>query len=174
MSDVVRRDNTVVRRCGPWPDASDAVLEHLDSLGFEGAPRLLDAKDQQEIHTFVAGTSAPPDLAGFTSEDVLVAVARLIRKLHDAIASFVPDPNIKFPKMPGSPDGATFVCHNDLAPWNMIFRRLRPQAFIDWDLVTLAPRRRRSSVSVSSLSTSTSSKDRCVARIRMHTPSYVR
>lgn len=140
MTDVVRRGDTVIRRRGRWSSASHAVLEHLDSAGFAGAPRLLAVEGEQEVVTFVAGSSAPPDLAGFASDDVLVAVARLIRKLHDAVASFVPDPGIEFPKMPGSPEGAAFVCHNDLAPWNTIFRRRRPQAFIDWDLVTLAPR----------------------------------
>jgi hypothetical protein len=139
MTDVVRQGNTVVRQCGAWSHANHAVLKHLETVGFPGAPRLLSVEGAEETLTFVPGTSVPADLAGFAGDDVLVAVASLIRKLHDALSSFDPEPHLDFPRMPGAPVGSRFVCHNDLAPWNTIFEQGRARAFIDWDLVAPAP-----------------------------------
>ncbi len=139
MSDVVRHGDIVERRMGSWSAASHAVLSHLDAVGFEGAPRLLAIEGERELLTFIDGASAPADLTGFSSDDLVAAVAALIRDLHDALTSFTPAPDLVFPRMPGAPEGAGFICHNDLAPWNTIFKHGRPEAFIDWDLVAPAP-----------------------------------
>ncbi len=139
MSEVVRYGKTVERSLGQWSAASHAVLRHLESVGFTGAPRLLGIEGERELVTFIEGASAPADLSGFMRDDLLVAVATLIRKLHDALKSCTPSPDLAFPRMPGAPEGASFVCHNDLAPWNTIFRDGRPEGFIDWDLVAPAP-----------------------------------
>ena len=139
MSEVVRHGDTVERGLGPWSAASHAVLTHLAGVGFRGAPRLLGIVGDRELLTFVEGTSAPADLAGFLDDDHLVAVGSLVRELHSALASFTPTPELVFPQMPGAPEGAGFVCHNDLAPWNTVFQHGQPHAFIDWDLVAPAP-----------------------------------
>lgn len=139
MTDVVRRGGTVLRQRGPWWEASRAVLDHLESVGFPGAPRYVGVEDAKTVLTFMPGISAPANLDGFASDDVLLAVARLIRDLHAALASFHPDPKLEFPRMPGTPGGSTLVCHNDLAPWNTIFDDTTPVGFIDWDLVAPAP-----------------------------------
>lgn len=139
MTDVVRQGDTVTRGCGCWSAAGHAVLEHLESIGFPGAPRLLQVDGAQESLTFIRGVTAPADLIGFNGDEVLVAVAKLIRELHDALSSFDPDPHLEFPRMPGAPEGRGFTCHNDLAPWNTVFNQDGPLAFIDWDLVAPAP-----------------------------------
>lgn len=139
MSEVVRRGDTVERGMAPWSTASHAVLTHLEEVGFRGAPRLLGVEGDRERLTFVSGESAPADLAGYSSDEQLIAVAGLIRELHAALDTFTPDPELVFPRMPGAPEGSGFVCHNDLAPWNTIFEHGRPHAFIDWDLVAPVP-----------------------------------
>ncbi|TQS46049.1 hypothetical protein [Cryptosporangium phraense] len=45
---VVRVGNTVRRPAGPWTDAVDALLLHLESVGFRGAPRAL-GRDEQSM-----------------------------------------------------------------------------------------------------------------------------
>ncbi len=139
MSEVVRLGDTVERGLPPWSRASHAVLTHLEEVGFRGAPRLLGVSGDRETLTFIAGESAPANLAGYMGDHQVVAVAGLIRALHDALSSFRPAPELAFPRMPGAPDGSGFICHNDLAPWNTIFHEGRPEAFIDWDLVSPAP-----------------------------------
>jgi hypothetical protein len=67
---------------------------------------------------------------------VLIAIARLIRRYHDAALSFlVPEswtPVVHQRELPDVTGDEEVVCHNDLAPWNTLFRDRRPAAFIDW------------------------------------------
>lgn len=103
MTDVVRRGDTVIRRRGRWSSASHAVLEHLNSAGFAGAPRLLAVEGEQEVVTFVAGSSAPPDLSGFTSDGVLVAVARLDSGTSRCGRELRPESRHRVPENAGKP-----------------------------------------------------------------------
>jgi aminoglycoside phosphotransferase (APT) family kinase protein len=78
------------------------------------------------------------------SESVLVGVARLLRRLHDASASFVPPPDAVWfgddvpqvelpPDVPPEPP-ADIVTHFDVTPQNIVFRAGEPTALIDFDL----------------------------------------
>jgi hypothetical protein len=128
LNHVVRVGGTVRRPQGAWSPAVHALLLHFESVGFEGAPRYLGIDEQgREILTFVEGD---PGLAPLPPEDdALVALGRLLRLMHEAVADFDP---------PG--DAAWFtggegplICHRDLFPPNVILRDRRPVAFVDWD-----------------------------------------
>ncbi|HEY1486592.1 MAG TPA: phosphotransferase [Micromonosporaceae bacterium] len=127
---VVRIGDTVRRPAGPWTDAVDALLTHLRDVGFNGAPRPLGRDEQgRQVLEFVhgelcdhAGTFAPPELA---------AIGRLLRKFHEAVASFVPPASAVWNTVI-PPDAEEVVCHNDPAPWNLI-RSDRGWVLIDWD-----------------------------------------
>ncbi|WUE60258.1 phosphotransferase [Streptomyces sp. NBC_00487] len=64
--------------------------------------------------------------AAVSSDESLVAVARLVREFHDLTVGTA---------LAGEHE---VVCHNDLSPKNTVYRlvsgALRPVAFIDWDL----------------------------------------
>jgi Ser/Thr protein kinase RdoA (MazF antagonist) len=74
---------------------------------------------------------------------VLIAVARLLRRLHEASASFVPpadarwfgdDVDVDLPDdLPPEPP-ADIVSHFDVTPQNVVFRDGAPVALIDFDL----------------------------------------
>jgi|GEM_PF-883245 len=55
----------------------------------------------------------------------------LIRQFHDAVESFVPPPDAQW-DVAIPPDQCQLVCHNDLAPWNLV-RDGDRWVFIDWD-----------------------------------------
>ena len=59
-----------------------------------------------------------------------MALALLIRRYHDAAATFVPPPDAGW-QIPGT---GSIVCHNDLYGGNVILRTGRPVAFIDWEM----------------------------------------
>jgi hypothetical protein len=89
VSDVVRVGDTVRRTAGPWTLAVHALLQHLEARGFDGAPRArgLDHSGR-EVLTYVDGRTGPASLDGIGSDEVLVAVAQLVRRYHDAVADF--------------------------------------------------------------------------------------
>ncbi len=135
MTTVVRRGNEVRRARSPWWKASDAVLRHLDQVGFVAAPKVIGYDGETARLSFIPGVSAPATLEGFQSDDVLIAVGRLAREFHDAVSSFTGAESIDWPVMIGAPKSDGTICHNDIAPWNTIFNGQTPVALIDWDLV---------------------------------------
>ena len=54
----------------------------------------------------------------------------MIRGIHDASAAYAPPPDAIWRTAIPAP-GADLVCHNDLAPWNLIIGER--WVFIDWD-----------------------------------------
>jgi hypothetical protein len=133
---VVRVGRTVRRPAGPWTPAVHALLTHLRSVGFDGAPRPLGIDEQgREVLTFIPGVVPWPDHFHLLEADrQLQQAARLIRDFHDAVAEFTPPPDAHWQALIPA-DGAEIIAHHDLAPWNLLIGDL--WAFIDWD--TAAP-----------------------------------
>lgn len=135
MTPVVRRGEEVRRTRSPWWRASEAVLSHLEQVGFGHAPRVLGHDGEIERLSFIEGGSAPASLDGFRADDTVISVGKLIRSYHEAMRGFVMPDGIGWPTMIGVPPSDGTICHNDVAPWNIVFRYRQPVALIDWDLV---------------------------------------
>ena len=97
----------------------------------------------REVLSFVAGDvprEPLPDAA--CSDEVLVALARLIRRLHDAAQGWEPPADAVWGAIPGRPHPDTrplfatpeLVSHRDYCPGNVVFRDGLPVALIDFDL----------------------------------------
>jgi hypothetical protein len=143
VAPVYRVGDTVRRATGPWTPGVHALLQYLESGGFEGSPRVLGVdEDGREILTFAEGMVpyAPDVPSEIWTDDALAGAARLVRSYHDAVASFVPPPGASWRFCPGAPSDGEIVCHNDLAPWNAVYRGGVPRVFIDWDFASPAPR----------------------------------
>jgi Ser/Thr protein kinase RdoA (MazF antagonist) len=132
---VSRAGATVRRPERPTSPATRALLEHLERVGFTGAPRHLGRDEEgREVLSFVDG-EAPiepyPDWA--LTDAVLGSVAKLLRGFHDAVASFDPAGH-RWPRAvpPAFDDG--LVCHNDPNLDNVVFSGGRAVALIDFDL----------------------------------------
>jgi aminoglycoside phosphotransferase (APT) family kinase protein len=129
LTDVERVGETIRRATGTWTLAVHALLHHLEAAGFDGAPRVLGIDERgREVLTFVEGDEAS------WSERELGAVAELVRRYHDAVESFVPPPGACWQSLEGAPPEYEVICHNDLSPWNTVYRDEVPVAFVDWDL----------------------------------------
>jgi hypothetical protein len=141
ISAVVRVGDTVRRTTGLWTPAVHALLRHLEARGFDAAPRAL-GRDQagREMLSYMPGRTGPASLQGIGSDDVLAAVARLTRSYHDAVADFVAPADAAWQFTVGAPRAGDVICHNDIAPWNIVFDGTRPRALIDWDFAAPAPR----------------------------------
>jgi len=136
---VVRVGNTVRRAIGPNSGNVHKLLEQLDRRGYGHAPRFLgiDASGR-EILSYMAGSATMPDTL-WTNDAALVEAVGMLRQFHDATKDldFVPDGNWAY-TYPVA-DRNDVICHNDFAPYNMIFRDGLPIAIIDFDLAGPGP-----------------------------------
>ena len=127
---IVRVGDTVRRPARPWSMSIDALLGHLDTVGFDGAPRAMGYDDRgRQILSFVEGyvSADPSDL----DLERVFEVGELISQLHEALSSFRP-PSAAVWNVLITPDQEELVCHHDLAPWNLV-RTPDRLTFIDWD-----------------------------------------
>ena len=126
---VVVRIGAVRRPTGEWSPSVHALLRHFEAVGFEGAPRFLGIDEQgREILSFVAGDAALAPLP--PGDEVLVELARLLRRAHEAQAGFEPPADAAW----FSGGEGSVICHRDLFPPNVILREGLPVGLIDWDL----------------------------------------
>jgi Ser/Thr protein kinase RdoA (MazF antagonist) len=127
---IVRVGATVRKPSTQSTPAIEALLEHLAALGFSAAPRTLGRDDLgRHVLEFVPGQMADT-LPSLTVAELL-RLGGLIRELHDALARFRPPASARW-QVAIPPDDDELVCHNDLAPWNLV-RDGDRWVFIDWD-----------------------------------------
>ena len=67
------------------------------------------------------------------SDQGLVAMARLLRRYHDAVEGFEPPPNARWRVPVVSWQPGMIVRHGDLGPWNTIWQNDSLIGLIDWD-----------------------------------------
>jgi hypothetical protein len=119
------------------------ALQHLEDVGFPGAPRFLGIDHlQREALTFVSGQVAGRPWPQWVADlERARSVARLVRRLDDAMVllgvpddGVVPEPSPEgMPARVGPPP--TFLGHRDFAPENVVFEGRRAVAFIDFDML---------------------------------------
>lgn len=134
---VVRVGHTVRRPIRPTGAATAALLRHLESVGFEGAPRYLGVDRQgREMLSYIPGVAlTPPYPTWALSDEAMVRVVALLRRYHQAVASFDPRP-YAWPTSPPEPFVSALVSHNDPNLDNVVFRNGEAAALIDFDLAS--------------------------------------
>ena len=126
---VVRVGDTVRRPQGEWSPAVHALLLHFEAVGFDGAPRFLGIDEQgREVLSYVEGEAARGPVP--SRDDVLVGLAQLVRRAHEAASGFEPPQAAAWF---GGGEGQ-LICHRDLFPSNVILRNGLPAALIDWEI----------------------------------------
>ena len=146
---IVRVSDTVRRPLHPNSPLVHALLGHLETTGFTGAPRFLgiDAAGREVLSYIEGEVAGRPRPAWIGDEGRMVSVARLVRAYDDAAATFVPPVGINpvdgFPEvagMPPPPYEPELIGHVDITPENVVFRDASAFALIDFDLAKPATR----------------------------------
>ena len=136
---VVRVGDTVRRVAGPWTPQVQRWMRRLRDAGVVCVPEPLGLDDRgREVVRYVPGQVPAypvPDWAW--SDDLLVDVASLLRRVHDATAG-ADLPRTGWRR--DAVDPVEVVCHSDVAPYNTVCRDGRVVAFVDWDYAVPAPR----------------------------------
>lgn len=134
---VVKVGDTVRRPQRSTSPATHAVLEHLEHVGFDSAPRFLGVDERErEILSYREGQAVLPPYPDWSmTEGALVSVATLMRRYHDAVASFDPFPH-RWPDPLPEQFRGPLVTHNDPNLDNVIFSDGRAVGLIDFDLAS--------------------------------------
>ncbi|WP_432504822.1 phosphotransferase enzyme family protein [Kineococcus arenarius] len=136
---AVRVGNTVRRRAGAWSPTIQRFLRHLRQHGLHWVPEPLGRdRDGRDSVSHLAGEVPQYPLPEWTwSEDVLIDAAVHLAQLHAAGADF--DTTGATWQLPAH-EPVEVVCHNDFAPYNMVFTGGRLTGVIDWDTASPGPR----------------------------------
>lgn len=132
---------TVRRRPAKHAEKVHALWEHLRSRGFDAVPKFLGYDElEREVLALIPGRAGfAPVSADIASDEALVSAAAVLRRFHDASVDF--DMTGNWSDTHRDPVAvAEVICHNDLAPFNLVYENSSVVGIIDWDLS--APGRR--------------------------------
>ncbi|WP_437972903.1 aminoglycoside phosphotransferase family protein [Sorangium sp. So ce295] len=139
VNTVRRRGDRVHRPATAATPAIHRLLRHLRAAGFDAAPEPLGRDDEgNEVLSYLDGEVHNPLPAELRTPELLASAAALLRRFHDASATFVPGPDDRWQLPPRPP--AEVICHGDLAPYNCVVRGGRVVGFIDFDTAHPGPR----------------------------------
>lgn len=140
VSNVYKSGDTVRRERKQNSKRVHALLRHLENKGYEYAPRFLGIDEKgREVLSFIEGEAGHYPLKTYMrSEEVLRDIAVMLRSYHDAVIDFPVEDG--WPSIDQTPPPAEVICHNDFAPYNMIFRQEKPIGIIDFDMAGPGPR----------------------------------
>lgn len=125
---VVRVGDTVRKS---WTAATPSVISFVDAIRAAGvdAPTPMGRDETgRQVQELVPGRLAMDSDPLSLSE--LQRVGALVRAIHDASTHYVPPADAVWETAIPAP-GDDLICHNDLAPWNLITGER--WVFIDWD-----------------------------------------
>jgi hypothetical protein len=130
---------TVTRPARPQSRTVHSFLRHLREKGLGCVPEPLSLNEETEMLRYIDGESGGDGWKNQHNEHGLRSAARLLRRIHDASADWVPPDDAIFGAPPTTADGDVFV-HGDPGPWNFVWRDGEAIALIDWDFLHRAPR----------------------------------
>lgn len=139
MGGALRTGDSVRRVAGPWTPTVQRFLGHLRRQGLRWVPEPLGRDEEgRDCISYLPGAVPQYPLPDWVWHDeVLTTAARLMSELHRASAGF--DTRGVVWRMPAH-EPVEVICHNDFAPYNMVFTGRRLTGVIDWDTASPGPR----------------------------------
>lgn len=138
MGQVTRLGGEVRRPTGPWTPAVHRLLTHCRSRGLNEVPEPYEVlPDGRERLQFLEGEVPRYPLPSWVwSPAVLDASTRLLRRFHDVSATA----DRTGPWRSATHHPVEVICHNDVAPYNLVFVDQLPVGLIDVDFASPGPR----------------------------------
>jgi aminoglycoside phosphotransferase (APT) family kinase protein len=140
LNEVIRVGATVIRPTRSHSASVHSLLQHLESVGFDGAPRFIsvDADHGTETVSFLDGETTDYPLAEtFRTGQAMVSAAKLLRRLHDATTGF---DGSGYPWFLPARSPVEVICHGDFAPYNCVIRDGEVVGVFDFDTAHPGPR----------------------------------
>lgn len=139
-SNIVQRVGDRVRRtAGPWTPTIHKFLAILRAKGISEVPEPFGLdREGREILSFIPGTVANYPVPEWVwSDAILKEASTLLRRMHDATVDTLFDDAIW---QTPSHQPQQVICHNDFAPYNMVFDQTHLVGVIDFDTASPGPR----------------------------------
>lgn len=139
MSGATRSGSTVRRAAGPWTPTVHRLLRHVRDHGITWVPEPIGLDELgREIVSFLSGEVPQyPFPRWIWDDDVLISAASRLAQLHEVTRAFdVTGAEWQLPVH----QPVEVVCHNDFAPYNMVFDGRHLVGVIDWDTASPGPR----------------------------------
>lgn len=138
-STVVRVGETVRRTAGPWTPTIRRLLDTLRAAGLTEVPEPLGLDEAgRESLAFLPGVVPGYPMPAWVWDEALLREAgELLRRIHDASVSVLDQPGVW--QLPAHRP-VEVVCHNDVAPYNMVFSEHHLIGLIDFDTASPGPR----------------------------------
>jgi hypothetical protein len=139
MSGATRAGATVRRTAGPWTPTIHRLLSHIRRHGITWVPQPMGIDERgRETLSFLPGVVPQYPLPSWIWDDrVLISSAQRLATLHDVTATFdLVDGVWQLP----AHRPVEVVCHNDFAPYNLVFVGGQLSGVIDWDTASPGPR----------------------------------
>jgi thiamine kinase-like enzyme len=132
---VFRIGNEVRRPHQANIDVIERLASHLRSHHVE-APLFLgrDSAGRDRMSFIEGDVATPPFPSWVLTMQSLRSAARLLRRFHDATATFRQPVDARWDRSMAAPSGGPVIGHNDVCPENTVFRGGEAVAFIDLDL----------------------------------------
>ena len=122
--EVIKNRQIVYRQ----PTKNDKLIKELllyfEKSRFKSAPKYIGL-DEKGRNKFGYISGYVPNDIGSTTLKQLEEFIKIVRKMHDISNNFL---------------GDKVICHHDLSPCNVVFRRNMPFAIIDWDCASIGER----------------------------------
>ena len=137
MGPVERIGGRVRRVSGAWSPSVHRLLRHCRAAGLTGVPEVLELTDGHELLSFLPGdVPAYPMPKWVWTDEALTSSAQMLRQFHDSTAGC--DRN--GPWRSAAHEPTEVICHNDFAPYNLVYRSGRAVGIIDFDYASPGPR----------------------------------
>ncbi|UVI27594.1 aminoglycoside phosphotransferase family protein [Paenibacillus spongiae] len=137
VKSVSKQGDVVLRPAGEWTPHIHGLLRHLSAEGFSAAPGIAGSGTDgfgRETLEYIPGEFVHP---APWSDEGLIEVGRLVRRLHDMSASYTPAGNAVwqpwFLRGVDRSERPKIISHGDIAPWNMVTKDGLPIGLIDWE-----------------------------------------
>ena len=131
MGPVERVGHSVRRVSGAWSPAVHRLLRHCRAAGMTSVPEVVELTDDgHEVLSFIPGdVPAYPMPRWVWTDEALTSSVQLLRPFHESTAGC----DRSGPWRSPIHEPVEVICHNDFAPYNLVYRQGRAVGIIDFD-----------------------------------------